>query len=87
MREFGQILSVGGIPVTDRSCLVMDEVDGMSAGDRGGVGALNALIKKTKVTTRPSLHGRETKACTDSYHMYCKRSKCTENETTMVINV
>jgi len=27
----------------------MDEVDGMSAGDRGGVGALNALIKKTRV--------------------------------------
>lgn len=27
----------------------MDEVDGMSAGDRGGVGALNAMIKKTKV--------------------------------------
>ena len=27
----------------------MDEVDGMSAGDRGGVGALNSLIKKTKV--------------------------------------
>jgi replication factor C subunit 1 len=30
----------------------MDEVDGMSAGDRGGVGALNALIKKTKVYLR-----------------------------------
>lgn len=29
--------------------IIMDEVDGMSAGDRGGVGALNALIKKTKV--------------------------------------
>jgi replication factor C subunit 1 len=29
----------------------MDEVDGMSAGDRGGVGALNALIKKSKVTS------------------------------------
>ena len=29
----------------------MDEVDGMSAGDRGGVGALNFLIKKTKVRT------------------------------------
>ena len=29
----------------------MDEVDGMSAGDRGGVGALNFLIKKTKVNT------------------------------------
>ena len=28
----------------------MDEVDGMSAGDRGGVGALAALIRKTKVT-------------------------------------
>lgn len=27
----------------------MDEVDGMSAGDRGGVGALCALIRKTKV--------------------------------------
>jgi replication factor C subunit 1 len=27
----------------------MDEVDGMSAGDRGGVGALNALIRKSKV--------------------------------------
>ena len=27
----------------------MDEVDGMSAGDRGGLGALNQLIKKTKV--------------------------------------
>ena len=27
----------------------MDEVDGMSAGDRGGVVALNAMIKKSKV--------------------------------------
>jgi hypothetical protein len=32
----------------------MDEVDGMSAGDRGGVGALNAMIKKSKVPP-PSL--------------------------------
>jgi replication factor C subunit 1 len=37
--------------ITDNSCLIMDEVDGMSAGDRGGVGALNALIKKSKVTS------------------------------------
>jgi replication factor C subunit 1 len=37
------------VPITDKTCLIMDEVDGMSAGDRGGVGALNALIKKTKV--------------------------------------
>jgi replication factor C subunit 1 len=28
----------------------MDEVDGMSGGDRGGVGALNALNKKTRVS-------------------------------------
>jgi replication factor C subunit 1 len=38
-----------GVAITDRTCLIMDEVDGMSAGDRGGVGALNAMIKKTKV--------------------------------------
>lgn len=29
--------------------LVMDEVDGMSAGDRGGVGALAAVCKKTQI--------------------------------------
>jgi len=29
--------------------LIMDEVDGMSAGDRGGVGQLAALCKKTSV--------------------------------------
>ncbi|KAF4654754.1 replication factor C subunit 1, partial [Perkinsus olseni] len=32
-----------------KSCLVMDEVDGMSGGDRGGGAALIQLIKKTKV--------------------------------------
>lgn len=40
---------MAGVEITDKSCLIMDEVDGMSAGDRGGVGALNALIKRTKV--------------------------------------
>jgi replication factor C subunit 1 len=29
--------------------LIMDEVDGMSAGDRGGVGALAAAAKKTRI--------------------------------------
>lgn len=29
--------------------LIMDEVDGMSAGDRGGVGAMAAVAKKTKI--------------------------------------
>lgn len=32
-----------------KAILIMDEVDGMSSGDRGGVGALNTLIKKTKI--------------------------------------
>ncbi|KAK1926049.1 purine nucleotide binding protein [Papiliotrema laurentii] len=41
--------AVGGLRVDSRTCLIMDEVDGMSAGDRGGVGALNVLIKKTKI--------------------------------------
>lgn len=39
--------NAAGVRITDKTCLIMDEVDGMSAGDRGGVGALNALIKKT----------------------------------------
>ncbi len=46
---FTQSTNSVGVDVTDRTCLIMDEVDGMSAGDRGGVGALNALIKKSKV--------------------------------------
>lgn len=44
-----QMTNAAGVTITDKSCLIMDEVDGMSAGDRGGVGALAALIKKTKV--------------------------------------
>ncbi|KIY69753.1 DNA replication factor C, large subunit [Cylindrobasidium torrendii FP15055 ss-10] len=45
-----------GVDITDKTCLIMDEVDGMSAGDRGGVGALNALIKKTQARLAPPLH-------------------------------
>lgn len=37
--------------INGQTCLIFDEVDGMSGGDRGGVGAMNALIKKTKVRT------------------------------------
>lgn len=29
--------------------LIMDEVDGMSAGDRGGMAELIVLLKKTKI--------------------------------------
>lgn len=52
-RRACQATNALGVTITDRTCLIMDEVDGMSAGDRGGVGALNALIKKTKVCARP----------------------------------
>jgi replication factor C subunit 1 len=45
----GSAKSSTGVVLTDRTVLIMDEVDGMSGGDRGGVGAINALIKKTKV--------------------------------------
>ncbi|BGP50272.1 DNA replication factor C complex subunit Rfc1 [Rhodotorula kratochvilovae] len=38
-----------GLGVNRKSLIIMDEVDGMSAGDRGGVGALNAVIKKTRI--------------------------------------
>lgn len=41
--------TVAGVRIGKRSCLIMDEVDGMSGGDRGGVGALNVLIKKTRI--------------------------------------
>ena len=56
LRDAGKVLinqstTVAGVRVDSRTCLIMDEVDGMSAGDRGGVGALNVLIKKTKVST------------------------------------
>lgn len=47
-----QSTTVADVNVGKRTCLIMDEVDGMSAGDRGGVGALNALIKKTRVSCR-----------------------------------
>ncbi|KAF2636479.1 DNA replication factor C, large subunit [Massarina eburnea CBS 473.64] len=35
--------------VKKKMVLIMDEVDGMSAGDRGGVGALAAVCKKTEI--------------------------------------
>ena len=44
-----QSVNAAGVEINSKSCLIMDEVDGMSAGDRGGVGALAALIRKTHV--------------------------------------
>ena len=54
----------------------MDEVDGMSAGDRGGVGALNALIKKSKVPSSfLSIFVSQRKLLPffpDPYHLHCE---------------
>ena len=54
----------------------MDEVDGMSAGDRGGVGALNALIKKSKVPSSfLSVFVSQRNLFyffSDPYHLYCE---------------
>lgn len=54
----------------------MDEVDGMSSGDRGGVGALNALIKKTKVQSSfLSIFVSQRKLLPffpDPYHLHCE---------------
>ncbi|KZT38716.1 DNA replication factor C, large subunit [Sistotremastrum suecicum HHB10207 ss-3] len=41
--------NVVGMEITNKTVLIMDEVDGMSAGDRGGIGALNALIRKSRI--------------------------------------
>lgn len=49
-----QSLNAAGVEITSRSCLIMDEVDGMSGGDRGGVGALAALIRKSRVRLPPA---------------------------------
>lgn len=43
--EGGQSVDVG----KKKLVLIMDEVDGMSAGDRGGVGALAAVCKKSDI--------------------------------------
>lgn len=42
-------------PAAKRQVLIMDEVDGMSSGDRGGMAELILLIKKTKVSRDRSL--------------------------------
>jgi len=56
-----QGINAGGVRITDRSCLIMDEIDSMSAGDRGGVGALAALIRKTKVSLSPWMNASSLK--------------------------
>ena len=59
-----------GIAITNKSCLIMDEVDGMSAGDRGGVGALAALIRKTKVRSHVVLSNLVSMTLLDTYYLH-----------------
>ena len=47
--SFGESAQDLSSSVSSRVCLVMDEVDGMSAGDRGGSAALIQLIKNAKI--------------------------------------
>lgn len=77
-----QATNAAGVSITDRTCLIMDEVDGMSAGDRGGVGALNALIKKTRVRTllNPYYLFVVTTTLTGSNNLHCKRPWGTETQ-------
>ena len=39
--------ALGGL-ATQKSVIIMDEVDGVGAGDRGGIAALNKIIKESK---------------------------------------
>jgi len=42
------LASVFGGTVKKKSVIIMDEVDGVGAGDRGGIGALIQVIKSSK---------------------------------------
>ena len=42
------LASIFGGSVSKKSVIIMDEVDGVGAGDRGGIGALIAIIKGSK---------------------------------------
>ena len=63
--------------------LIMDEVDGMSAGDRGGVGQLAAICKKTNVFFN-LLEPYSSISClqpwTDSNYMYLQRAETAKDE-------
>jgi replication factor C subunit 1 len=47
--EFQKSQPLSSKKSSKKQVLVMDEVDGMSSGDRGGIAQLNKLIKTSKV--------------------------------------
>jgi hypothetical protein len=78
----GQVTNAAGVKITDKSCLIMDECDGMSSGDRGGIGALVSLIKKTKVSRRYGCLSIWLTRFSDPNHLYRQRQGRTKNEAT-----
>mmetsp|Transcript_45214 Transcript_45214/g.105447 ORF Transcript_45214/g.105447 Transcript_45214/m.105447 type:complete len:798 (-) Transcript_45214:101-2494(-) len=46
--SFGNVGAKKVPALTKKAVIIMDEVDGMGAGDRGGMAALNRMIKKTR---------------------------------------
>jgi replication factor C subunit 1 len=61
--------------------LIMDEVDGMSAGDRGGVGQLAALCRKTSVSLElAQVHDAFVLILPGTYHLHLQREEAPEDE-------
>jgi hypothetical protein len=54
--------------VLHKTCLIMDEVDGMSGGDRGGIAEIIDMIKKTRT---PIIC-----ICNDAWSQKIKSLKC-----------
>jgi replication factor C subunit 1 len=72
MSEFtGRTTAASTLKSGDKPCVIMDEVDGMSAGDRGGTTALIALIKKTLVPIICICNDRQSTKVR-SLRNYCK---------------
>lgn len=77
--DMEQMTNAAGVMVTDKTVLIMDEIDGMSAGDRGGIVALKGLIKKTNVCVCST-----TELCaypsTGTYYLHCERCSIPETQ-------
>lgn len=61
--------------------LIMDEVDGMSAGDRGGVGQLAAVCRKTQVRLCFLLvYSTRNLIIIDPHHLHLQRTQTAKDE-------
>lgn len=54
-----------------KTVIVMDEVDGMSGSDRGGIGDLIKIIAKSKVPPFPPLFAAARLMCVPIGRLYC----------------